>query len=497
MFGVFYLIYLLIYQGDKGSRFNRIYLILSSFLAITLPIVKVPVIPLQQADSSTTLHQAIQLPEIIIGDSISMLSSGPKFTLAEGIIVLYFAGLAFFLARFLFELSVMLRYIRIFSNDSKRSGYYTLIHTKGKLPTCSFCKYLFWDDTQIFNERESSLIIKHEEGHIIQNHTFDIIYLEILRIIFWFNPIVHGYKKEMIAVHEFLADEFVLANSNAQGFIALLGQQVLGKQNLTLSNHFSKSQTVKRIKMIKSGKKKPAVLRWTVLVTIAVSMFYVFSCEQGYTLNELIAQDENLPALGDGWSYVSTESLSLEMSEKLKTLEAEYPSAEFYVAKAISGKVPLPDLFSHSEEYSFKIWFEKEKNSYYIILGKNEREIEITAEPTFEELSNQINGEEIFTVVDEQPAPVDGMQAYYEYVANNLRYPEEARNAEIEGKVFIEFVVSKDGSITNVKCIKGIGGGCDNEAIRVISTSPVWKPGKHEGKNVNVRMILPITFKLG
>jgi hypothetical protein len=339
---VFYLIYLLIYQGDKGSRFNRWYLILSSFLAIILPFIKLQVIPGQPMDKSITLHDAIQLPEIIIRDDITVLSAQPQFTLADCITLIYLTGFIFFLSRFLIELWTILRRIKSNSIDSRVFDTYVIIPTKGKLPTCSFYKYLFWDDSQKFDNRESDLIIKHEQGHIYQKHTFDIIYLEILRIIFWFNPIVHGYKKAMLLVHEFLADEFALANTNGQGFIALLGKQVLGNYNLTLSNHFSKSQTVKRNKMIKSGKKKPAVLRWTVMVAVALTMFYFFSCEQGNTLNDFVPQDESLPVLEEGWSYVSAESLSPTMAKKLNDLRLSF--SRLLPCKSINRQGAFPRL---------------------------------------------------------------------------------------------------------------------------------------------------------
>jgi periplasmic protein TonB len=105
--------------------------------------------------------------------------------------------------------------------------------------------------------------------------------------------------------------------------------------------------------------------------------------------------------------------------------------------------------------------------------------------------------EEIFTIVEDQPQPKGGMAAFYEYVGKNLKYPAQARRMGIEGKVFVEFVVDKDGTITDVKAIKGIGAGCDEEAIRVIQLAPKWSPGKQRGRPVKVRMILPITFKLG
>jgi len=129
-------------------------------------------------------------------------------------------------------------------------------------------------------------------------------------------------------------------------------------------------------------------------------------------------------------------------------------------------------------------------------------DVEITEETVvedivFDEPVEEEVAEEIFTIVEDQPAPKGGMAAFYEYVGKQLKYPAQARRMGIEGRVFVEFVVDKDGSITDVKAIKGIGAGCDEEAIRVIQAAPKWNPGKQRGRPVKVRMILPITFKLG
>jgi periplasmic protein TonB len=129
-------------------------------------------------------------------------------------------------------------------------------------------------------------------------------------------------------------------------------------------------------------------------------------------------------------------------------------------------------------------------------------DVEITEETVVEDIvfSDPVEeevAEEIFTIVEDQPQPKGGMAAFYEYVGKNLKYPAQARRMGIEGKVFVEFVVDKDGTITDVKAIKGIGAGCDEEAIRVIQLAPKWSPGKQRGRPVKVRMILPITFKLG
>lgn len=129
-------------------------------------------------------------------------------------------------------------------------------------------------------------------------------------------------------------------------------------------------------------------------------------------------------------------------------------------------------------------------------------DIEVTEETeieevVFEEPVEEEVADEIFTIVEDQPAPKGGMGAFYEYVNKNIKYPSQARRMGVEGRVFVQFVVDKNGNLTDVQAVKGIGAGCDEEAVRVIKNAPKWKPGKQRGKAVRVRMILPITFKLG
>jgi protein TonB len=104
--------------------------------------------------------------------------------------------------------------------------------------------------------------------------------------------------------------------------------------------------------------------------------------------------------------------------------------------------------------------------------------------------------EEIFTIVEQQPEPIGGFTAFYTYVGENLKYPRLAQRGNIQGRVYIQFVVEKDGSLTDIKTIKGIGGGCDEEACRIIGNAPKWNPGKQRGRPVRVIMVIPILFKL-
>ena len=112
-----------------------------------------------------------------------------------------------------------------------------------------------------------------------------------------------------------------------------------------------------------------------------------------------------------------------------------------------------------------------------------------------EEPKEDVN--QIFLVVEEPATPKGGMEAFYKYVNDKVKYPPQARRMNVEGRVFVEFVVERDGTLTDVKFIKGIGAGCDDEAVRVVNSAPPWNPGKQRGKPVRQKMVLPIHFKLG
>jgi periplasmic protein TonB len=104
--------------------------------------------------------------------------------------------------------------------------------------------------------------------------------------------------------------------------------------------------------------------------------------------------------------------------------------------------------------------------------------------------------EKVFTVVEQQPEFPGGTSEMYKYLGKNIRYPSAASRANVSGKVFMTFVVNTDGSITDVSVLKGLGFGCDEEAMRVVKGMPKWKPGKQSGRAVRVKYNLPINFQL-
>ncbi|GAB3764985.1 energy transducer TonB [Spirosoma pomorum] len=101
---------------------------------------------------------------------------------------------------------------------------------------------------------------------------------------------------------------------------------------------------------------------------------------------------------------------------------------------------------------------------------------------------------EVYTVVDQPPAPAGGQTGLNAYLMQNLRYPAAAQRAGIQGKVIVSFVVTSAGKIADVQVTQSVGGGCDEEAVRVIKGMPDWTPGQQNGQAVNVRTSLPISF---
>ena len=133
-------------------------------------------------------------------------------------------------------------------------------------------------------------------------------------------------------------------------------------------------------------------------------------------------------------------------------------------------------------------------------------DIEINVETTQDEViddyvpveqeEEEVVEQEVFTIVEQMPSFPGGDQKMYQYLGNNIKYPQVARETGIQGRVFVNFVVEPDGSVSNVKVLRGIGGGCDEEAMRVVKSMPKWTPGKQRGKAVRVSYTLPVVFKL-
>jgi TonB family protein len=238
----------------------------------------------------------------------------------------------------------------------------------------------------------------------------------------------------------------------------LLLDQFIGGQ-LVIANNFNYSLIKNRIKMMSKIKSsKLAITKILMGVLVAAALVIVFACEQKELIElETIAEEQE-----------SKMNISF-LNEKLK-IEATPEELE-----------KLKSMFS--EDSGFKIINDSLGN---VLLVKKEVFIPMQLE----------ENKEVFFIVEDMPEFPGGDLALRKYIANNVNYPEEAQEKEVQGKVYVTFVVAKDGSIANCEIARGVDPLLDQEALRVVNGLPIWKPGKQRGKAVNVQYTVPINFVL-
>ena len=124
------------------------------------------------------------------------------------------------------------------------------------------------------------------------------------------------------------------------------------------------------------------------------------------------------------------------------------------------------------------------------------QDVDKEKEAQVSENENIVKEDSIYRVLDPMPGFPGGEDARIKFLAKNMKYPEKAIKEGIQGRVFVSFVIEKNGETSNIKLLRGIGGGCDEEAMRVVSIMPPWEPGLHEGKPVRVQFNMPFLFNL-
>ncbi len=250
---VLYLLYRLLLHRETFFSFNRWYILGGLGLSLLLPLIELP-------DSPTPLYvmPAIHLDPIAAVGGETQKSFDWKGLLVE----LYEVGVFIFAARLLYRLYHIRNLARQLPGETRKD--YVLLRTGGSLPTFSFLKWLFWDETSQLTEYEQNQILRHEEAHIRQRHSVDVLLLEITGAIFWFNPFIYLFSREIKAVHEYLADREAVQHEALAAYARLMSNQILQKYNLSLAQPFNQFQIKNRLSMLGlSQTTRPAL--WKVL----------------------------------------------------------------------------------------------------------------------------------------------------------------------------------------------------------------------------------------
>ncbi len=479
--------YFLVLNREMHFSFKRFYILLILAISILIPFLRFDN-PFSEENGIPFVGQlqTMVLPEIVINEA-----NGPSetviptsgFSTALFVGALYVSGVLVLLTVLCFQCFQILKLYRVRKKERTTSGKYTFIPTYGQWPTFSFFNLLFFDNTLNLTAPEKDRILQHEQVHINQRHSLDIVFMELIKILFWINPMVWILKRSLQNIHEFLADERVVKHNDHNEYGSLLAKMAMKQMTLSLGHHFNKSLTLKRIEMMKTPKNKPSVWKWLSVIPMIFIIVFVFSCN-----------DEVMNDVDEVMKTASQSDVPEHLQGALADLLEKYPDAEFtYVKTDVDNEDRLNKLKEIADPSSIgHIRVMKEEGVIELLVNKNG--------PLSSNISKlTVKGSdkgELFQIVDEPAMPPGGYEEFYQYIANNMKYPAQAKEEGIQGKVYIQFVVEKDGSITEVKAVKGIGGGCDEEAIRVMSSSDRWSIPKQNGHAVRQRIILPVTFRL-
>ena len=500
---VLWLVYRLLFRNSNRLHFNRFFLLTSMLLALAMPLLgllsglELP----QMATLKQSLFGGTLLNEVIVtADGQPMLpevivttSTQSHFSVWQVIVGIYLIGVGVMTLLFLFKLAKLV--VLIIRSPKRKMSSCTAVFTGREQGSFSFFRYAFFP-----NETVDPDIMRHEMSHINHHHSWDILFAEVMMILQWFNPFIYLYKKELQSLHEYMADRDVVATGvDKKNYMMLILQQCTAVDFSGMSNNFSLILTKKRIKMITRNEKAKG-LWWRLLATSPVLAVLLIAntkvaaqekkavdkpimVEMGQF--EIFGDDGAPMQLKDTVIYADDGSyVKFETSDSFQPESGE-PCKKVTVTSYDADGAPRNNFFiCETEKRGDTVSYSIEPFSISGSLFETLLDVATSKEDT------------VYQIVEKMPQYTGGESALMKYVSENIKYPEKAKEDGIQGRVFISFVIEKDGSVSNVKVVRGIGGGCDEEAARVIAGMPKWQPGMQKGKPVRVNYMMPVFFKL-
>ena len=471
---LFYGFYSLLLQNETFFKLNRIYLVSGGLLSFLIPLI--------QSEWIRSLFITRQVEQNLsfgmMGSSMFISpEAAPIFTLTTIFLFVYFTGAAILTLRLAYRLMKIRTAFK--APDSKQAfSFFNFIKIDKSIP-------------------DHQVILDHELVHVRQWHSADVLFFEIIAIISWFNPVVYLYRNTIKYIHEFMADEVAVRGSenNAEYALLLVGQ-TFGIPASQLSNSFFNHSLIKRriIMLHKSRSARTALIKYGLSAPLFAAMM-IFS-SANIKQEKIENYTDRLIQSSDGVLISpQPDSLSTDVYQTFLTKNSQVKCLEWNSGTKVN--VILKTGEKESYELGNPTELKKAQSKYGNIpmapppppptpMGQNISQSSL----------DQDNGP-LFTSVEVTPEFPGGVKAFYNYLGKNIRYPDKARKEGVNGKVILQFIVEKSGKLSDVKVLKSLGSGLDEEAVRVLEASPNWKPGIQNGKPVRVQYTLPISFNLG
>ena len=519
---MFYLFYRLLLSKETFHRFNRMALLGVMLLSCLLPLVKVTV---EQA--SPVNAQVMSMEDLLLmyqwnSEAVVVEEGSRPFHWQEGLVLVYFAGLFFVIVRHLWSLGRMLYLIRHSRCERLDNGVCLVVYRR-KLAPFSWMRYIVISETDL--KESGHHILVHEMAHIHHRHSWDLLLTEACAWLQWFNPAIWLLKQELQNIHEYEADEEVLRQGiNAKEYQMLLIKKAVGARLYSIANSFNHSSLKKRITMMIRKKSNPwARAKYLYVLPLAAVTVAAFARpEISQPLDEISSVKVNdLSAIveqPDVKKSVPAAAIRQEASSGKARLnmrvvdEAGKPLSGATVVivntnvGAVTGKDGSFQLDAGTDQRICVSYVGKEtlvlpvedclKNKDGRVCLKEET-ARISSELVVTDVPQKVTESgETFTVVEQMPAYPGGMGECLKFLATQIKYPEEAVKAGVQGRVIAQFTVRKDGTLSDLKILRSIHPALDAEALRVIALMPKWQPGMQRGEAVDVRYTIPVSFSL-
>ena len=496
---VFIAYYWLILRRDTTFKTNRYYLLVSLLISIFLPLLKI------NWNTSNETFQAVNniiIPLNIYSNpqEIAHNQSFSWWTWQHISLLAYFSGIILILLKYILRI---LPWIKLIPRKKLTNETYHIVKTNKTIPPFSFFNTIFLGN-QEFSENELNKIISHEKQHILQNHWIDLMIVDILSIVFWFNPLIWIYDLLIKQNHEYLADNGVIAQGfNKSSYQALLLQQVVGVKIPGLSSSFTQSLIKNRfIMMTKQSSRKIAGIKVLFALPLLVFLTILFAGNTNSTFNsEQYAQIQKGKITGyvydvttgkplEGASVIIKENSQLGTSTNAKGyFEIDNPYHEAHILITYVGykteqiKVGENEVKAMMRRDVYQIDLKENQTSddanYNLPPAppppppaKDKSEKEIPAPPA---------QTEEYVIVEDMAMPQGGFKGFSDYIFNEI----EKYKANFDGTTKVFFVVNEKGKVSNVKVIESSGNKkTDEVAVKIVESIPDWKPAYQRGKNV-------------
>ncbi len=459
------------------------------------------------------------------------------YTRIAGIVFLSISLLLF--VRFIFRFGSIIL-IQTSGNRYENEDGTNLIFTDKTDNAFSFLGSIFINPLK-FTDEEKRLIIEHEREHIRHLHSIDLIIIELLIVMQWFNPFAYITRRKLIEIHEFIADNGVIRKgADPYSYQNLLLSVVSSSCLPTVGNQLSALITKKRIAMI--GKPLNQTGRWInflILVPITLTLIIGISAfspakpkrenqdEKKTELKEIAKKQGITDAIEE--LYFDLKSNEYQEQQTVELIGGNDYTFHFiprtkeegihaYINSNIkdvaqggviifSGSRKLMVHVKKNSKFTLRIGNRSSINKVDLLAlicnnGKHNPANEIT--PSDNQTSLNFNSQDLnkknevadtFLVVEQMPTFGNGNEYEFpKWISINMKYPKEAIEKGLQGNVFVEFLVSKDGSIKNPRIRKGVDPLLDAEALRLINSCPKWNPGKQRGIAVDVLLVKPVPF---